>query len=209
MEIAIVGLGNVGKSLARAFARVGYRVYVGVKDEDEAQMAAHENYHENATIHPMEEVAQHASIIFFCVTPTVIAEVCRRVGHLDGKIVIDTMNSIQTHPEGYANTFDALSAIYPQCHVVKAFSTTGFENILHPNFGGVPIDTFMAGDSKHAKEQVCRMAKDLGFSNCYDFGGVEMVTLLEDLAKAWLNLALLQGYGRTIAFKILQRCPAS
>ena len=45
MEIAIVGLGNLGGALARAFARVGYRVFAGVRDEKESDRAALDNYH--------------------------------------------------------------------------------------------------------------------------------------------------------------------
>ena len=207
MEIAIVGLGNLGGALARAFARVGYRVFAGVRDEKETDRAALENYHKNISIHMMEEVGAMSDTIFFCVTPPAITEVCDRVGSLDNKLIVDTMNCIHSHPEVYADTFKALSAIYPQCHVVKAFNTTGYENILHPNFGGVPIDTFMAGDDEHAKHRVHRMAKDIGFSECYDFGGANTVHLLEELARIWVNLALFQGNGRNIAFKILKRCP--
>lgn len=207
MEIVIVGLGNVGGALARAFARVGYRVFAGVKDEQEADRAALDNYHKNVSIHLMEEVGAMADTIFYCVVPTAINEVCERVGSLENKLIIDTMNCLHSHPEGYVDTFDALTAFYPKCHVVKAFNTTGYENIMHPNFGGVSIDTFMAGNDIHAKHQVHRMAKDIGFSECYDFGDAKTVHLLEELARIWVNLALFQGNGRNIAFKILKRCP--
>jgi Predicted dinucleotide-binding enzymes len=205
MEIAIVGLGNVGGALARSFARAGYRVYAGVRDEKEANRAAMENYHHNVSVHMMEEVGVMADTIFFCVVPPAIAEVCQRVGSLEDKVVVDTMNCIHSHPEGYCDTFEALSDIYPECSVVKAFNTTGYENILHPSFGGMAIDTFMAGDDIHAKHLVHRMASDLGFAECYDFGGANTVHLLEELARIWVNLALFQGHGRNIAFKILKR----
>lgn len=207
MEVAIVGLGNVGGALARAFARVGYRVFAGVKDEAEIDKAALDSYHKNVSIHLMEEVGALSDTIFFCVVPTVITEVCDRVGNLENKLIIDTMNCIHSHPEGYVDTFDALSEFYPKCHVVKAFNTTGYENIMHPNFGGVSIDTFMAGNDIHAKHQVHKLAKDIGFSECYDFGDAKTVHLLEELARIWVNLALFQGNGRNIAFKILKRCP--
>lgn len=207
MEIVIVGLGNMGGALARAFARVGYRVYAGVKDENEADRAAMENYHKNISIHLMDGIGEKANTVFFCVTPPSIAEVCRRVGSMEDKLIVDTMNCIHSHPEGYRDTFEVLSDFYPQCSVVKAFNTTGYENILHPCFGSMAIDTFMAGDDIHAKHLVHRMATDLGFAECYDFGGANTVHLLEELARIWVNLALFQGHGRNIAFKILKREP--
>ena len=98
MEIAIVGLGNLGGALARAFARVGYRVFAGVRDEKETDRAALENYHKNISIHMMEEVGAMSDTIFFCVTPPAITEVCDRVGSLDNKLIVDTMNCIHSHP---------------------------------------------------------------------------------------------------------------
>ena len=207
MEIVIVGLGNMGGALARAFARVGYRVYAGVKDENEADRAAMENYHKNISIHLMDGIGEKANTVFFCVTPPSITEVCKRVGSMEDKLIVDTMNCIHSHPEGYRDTFEVLSDFYPQCSVVKAFNTTGYENILHPCFGSMAIDTFMAGNDIHAKHLVHRMATDLGFAECYDFGGANTVHLLEDLARIWVNLALFQGHGRNIAIKILKREP--
>lgn len=207
MEVSIVGLGNVGGALARSFARVGYRVYAGVRDEKEADRAEMENYHKNISIHLMDDVGEKASTIFFCVTPPAITEVCRRIGSLEDKLIVDTMNCLHSHPEGYSDTFEALSDLYPQCSVVKAFNATGYENILHPNFGSMAIDTFMAGNDIHAKHLVHRMATDLGFAECYDFGDASTVHLLEELARIWVNLALFQGNGRNIAFKILKREP--
>lgn len=205
MKIAIVGTGNMGGALARALARVGYRVYVGIRESREAKIVALESYHENISTHAIEELGELADIFIFCTVPPAITDVCSRIGPLHKKIIVDTMNSVHSHPETHKNTFEALSHIYPSCHVVKAFNTTGFENILHPNFGGISIDTFMAGRDKHSKDVVRKLAKDIGFSECYDFGGVEEVALLEDFAKVWINLALFQGQGRNIAFKLLKR----
>jgi hypothetical protein len=50
-----------------------------------------------------------------------------------------------------------------------------------------------------------QLAKDLGFENVYNFGGSDKFQLLEQFAQSWINLAIMQGYGRSIAFKILKR----
>lgn len=49
------------------------------------------------------------------------------------------------------------------------------------------------------------LAKDAGFAECYDFGGRDKVELLEQFALAWINLAIFQGKGRNIGFKLLHR----
>lgn len=205
MNIAIIGAGNLGSALARAFARVGYAVIVGCRKTEEAKVVALENYHKNISTCEFDKLGGAADIFIFCVVPSAITDVCSGLGVLQGKIIIDTMNSVHSHPDGYKSTFEALSAIYPTCNVVKAFNTTGYENVMHPNFGGIPIDTFMAGPDKYSKDIVRKMAKDIGFGECFDFGGAEEVSLLEELAKVWINLALYQGNGRNVAFKLLKR----
>lgn len=66
-------------------------------------------------------------------------------------------------------------------------------------------DMFMAGDSTKAKAVAAQLAEDLGFAECYDFGGDDKISLLKQLAMAWVNLAIFQKMGRNIAFKILKR----
>jgi predicted dinucleotide-binding enzyme len=64
---------------------------------------------------------------------------------------------------------------------------------------------FMAGDSSSAKEVAKQLALDCGFGSCIDFGQSDKVILLENFAMAWINLAIMQGQGRDIAFKVLRR----
>lgn len=64
---------------------------------------------------------------------------------------------------------------------------------------------FVAGDSKKGKEIATQLAKAIGFEDCYDFGGNDKLNLNEQFAFCWINLALMQGYGRDTAFKVIKR----
>lgn len=64
---------------------------------------------------------------------------------------------------------------------------------------------FMSGDSIETKQTASQLAKDLGFENCYDFGDSNQFSLQEQFALSWINLALVQGLSRNIAFKIVKR----
>jgi predicted dinucleotide-binding enzyme len=77
--------------------------------------------------------------------------------------------------------------------------------MLNPIYNGEGIDMFMAGDSESAKQVASQLALDCGFGACYDFGKADKVQLLEQFALSWINLAIMQGHGRNIAFKILRR----
>jgi predicted dinucleotide-binding enzyme len=88
--------------------------------------------------------------------------------------------------------------------VVKRFNSTGFENMLNPVYNGEAIDMFMAGDSAKAKSVAQTLAVDAGFGVCWDFGKSDKVELLEKLVLSWINLAIMQGHGRNLAFNITQ-----
>lgn len=46
---------------------------------------------------------------------------------------------------------------------------------------------------------------DAGFCECYDVGGNDKFELMEQFAWFWINLAMFQGQGRDIGFKLLKR----
>ena len=75
----------------------------------------------------------------------------------------------------------------------------------NPVYDGQGIDLFMAGDSAKAKAIAEQLAQDAGFANCYNFGGDDKAGLLEQFALSWINLAIMQGHGRNIAFKLIKR----
>jgi len=77
--------------------------------------------------------------------------------------------------------------------------------MLNPVYNDEGIDMFMAGDSERAKSVARQLALDNGFSSCFDFGKSDKVELLEKFALSWINLAIMQGHGRNMAFKVVRR----
>lgn len=116
------------------------------------------------------------------------------------------MNIIKGNgPEGYTNTTDAILANTQTKDVVKCFNSTGYNNMENPVYNGVAIDAYVAGDSEKAKKVAQQLAKDIGFAECYDIGGKDKFDLMEQYAYFWINLALFQGQGREIGFKLMKR----
>ena len=205
MNIAVIGTGNVGGALTKAWSKAGHRIYLGVNDTSNFKgKALLELPH--VSVHAIAEAVKHAEVILIAVPPPAIADIVKAMGNVANKIIIDTMNSVRNKPEGYNDTFEAVVALAPDTEVVKCFNTTGYENMANPVYpNDVRIDMYMAGDSKIGKEITAQLAKDLGFENCYDFGGNDKVALLEQFALSWINLAIMQGQGRNFAFKIIKR----
>ena len=115
------------------------------------------------------------------------------------------MNSVSSKPAGFVNTFDALKALTNCENVVKCFNSTGFENMSDPKYGNTAADMFVAGSTAKGKQIASKLTNDIGFTECYDFGGDDKAVLLEQLALCWINLAIFQKQGRNIAIKILKR----
>lgn len=204
MHIAIIGTGNVGGTLAANWASKGHSIFLGVRDIQNFK-GSDLIVSSNISVHTMAEAASKAETILIAAAPEATVSIIKSLGNTQGKVIIDAMNSLRTRPEGYTNSFEALKALAAGAELVKCFNTTGFENMKDTVYNGISIDMFMAGDSKRAKEVAKQLALDAGFAVCYDFGGDDKAALLEQLALCWINLALFQGQGRNIAFKILKR----
>jgi predicted dinucleotide-binding enzyme len=205
MKIAIIGAGNVGSALGGALIKAGHSVSFGVRDAQSAKVQKAVNT-PGASILSIEEAAKNADAILISTPPDIIVSLVPQLGEVKNKIIIDATNSVRTRPEPYATAYHAIKALTGSEKVVKCFNTTGFENManpVYPAFGA--IDMFYAGSDAASKTIVQQLAKDIGFAECWDFGGDDKVELLEKFALSWINLAIMQGHGRNIAFKVIRR----
>jgi len=201
MKIAVIGHGNVGGTLARRWAEAGYEVLVGVREQ--ANKLASVKY---ISIHPIPEALENADVILVATPAHVTVELARAwKGMITGKILIDATNAVGNKPEPYRTGLEAFKAEGGIEDVVKCFNTTGFENMGDPVYEGRGIDMFVAGDSARGKQVATELAKAIGFEEVYDFGGDNKAELIEQFALSWINLAIMQGYGRNMGFKILKR----
>ena len=206
MNIAIVGSGNLGGSLALKLAEAGYYSIFGVRDPRKFKGREIVERNPGILVTSIEEATLLAEVIIVSSTPVSvfhIAEILSKVKPAKNKVIIDTMNSIVAKPDPYQNTTEALIDITGYSKIVKCFNTTGFENILNPVINGEKIDTYVAGDSSEAKDICEQFTRDLGMGNCVDFGDSNNFQVMEDLAKCWMHLAHNQQLGQKIAFKLL------
>jgi len=203
MNIAIIGTGNVGGALATRWAAAGHHIYLGVQDIQQFKgKELLQNKH--TSVHTIAEAIAQAEVILVAIPPQAISGIVAPLGDLHGKIIIDATNSVRMSPENYPTVYHFLCD-QTKASVVKCFNTTGFENMLNPVYDGKGIDMFMAGDDEKAKAVAKQLAIDGGFEHCYDFGKADKVQLLEQFALSWINLAIMQGMGRDIAFKLMFR----
>jgi predicted dinucleotide-binding enzyme len=203
MNIAIIGTGNVGGALATQWAKKGHNIHLGVKNKDQFK-GSELLKNANTSVFSIKEAIELSDVILIATPPTAIFDIVEEMGDVSGKVIIDSTNSVMKSPEPYKTVFHML-AEKTNAEVVKCFNSTGFENMKDPVYHGEGIDMFMAGDSEKAKDVARQLALDCGFGSCWDFGKSDKVELLEKFALSWINLAIMQGHGRNIAFKVVRR----
>lgn len=203
MKITIIGTGNVGGALATNWSKKGHTINLGVNDKNQFK-GVDLLKNENTQVFSIEEAVAKSDVVLIATPPTAIFEIIEKMGDVTGKIIIDATNAVRQSPDPYKTVYHCLQE-KTNAEIVKCFNTTGFENMLNPNYNGISIDMFMAGDSEIAKRIAAQLAEDAGFGSCIDFGKSDKVELLEKFALSWINLAIMQGHGRNMAFKVVTR----
>jgi 8-hydroxy-5-deazaflavin:NADPH oxidoreductase len=204
MKIAIIGSGNVGGALAQGWAKAGHQITFGVRNLDEFK-GNRLGEMKNISASLIGDAVAKSEVVVIAAVPQAVQAIAKSMGDVSKKIIIDTMNSVRVKPDPFTNTTEALMKMTNCKDIVKCFNTTGAENMGDPNYNGMGIDMFYSGDSDKAKQVAEQLAKDLGFENVYNFGGSDKFNLQEQFALSWINLAMMQGYGRNFAFKIVKR----
>lgn len=209
MKIAVVGTGSVGRALGVGWASRGHQVIFGSRrpshEEVQAIVVAAGG---NARAALPSEAATAAEVIVLAVPYTAVAGTVQALGDLTGKIVVDATNPIAPGFQLAVGTntsgAEEVAKLAGGAQVVKAFNTTGAENMADPIYQGEPMTMFICGDAAEAKKTVAQLAQDLGF-DVADVGDLSKARLLEPMALVWISLAIGQGLGRQIAFKLVKR----
>jgi predicted dinucleotide-binding enzyme len=205
MKIAIIGTGNVGGALATRWASKGHEIFLGVRDTGRFKGMELLNNPRTVAL-PVQEAVSAAEVVLLSTPAMQAVEVAQSLGDTTDKVILDAMNIVMGRgPQGYRSTTDAVLAHTSTRDVVKCFNTTGFNNMADPVYGGEALDLFVAGDSERGRAVAVQLAKEAGFAECYSVGGNDRFELMEQFAWFWINLAMFQGQGREIGFKLLKR----
>jgi hypothetical protein len=205
MKISILGAGNVGSALAAGWTKRGHQVVFGVRSPGKKETPEGVS---GTTQLSVREAAQASDVIVLAVPAGAVAEAIRSAGDLTGKIILDATNPLLPDLSGFdtpaGTSGGERTAALAKVPVVKIFNSTGFPNMLDPDYHGERVTMFYCGDDANAKNIAAELARDLGFEPV-DAGPLQQARLLEPLALLWITLALKQGLGKDIAFKLMRR----
>jgi hypothetical protein len=202
MKIAIIGAGHVGGTLGSRWAKHGHDVTFGARDPKKVDSIA------AAKVSSVMEAAQSSDVIVLSVPSGAVPDALLSAGDLTGKILLDATNpllpdlsALDTEP---GTSGGEKTASLTKASVVKIFNSTGFPNMADPVYHGERVTMLYCGDDDNAKRIAAGLARDLGFEPV-DAGPLSHSHLLESMALLWITLALKQGYGVNMAFRMMRR----
>ncbi|QGU33531.1 NADPH-dependent F420 reductase [Thermochromatium tepidum] len=208
MSISIIGAGNVGMALGSALTRRGESVVFGVPDPDKYRDAV-SALGDRARVTTTAQAIAASDVVILAVPYAALPAIAQSVPDWQGKILVDATNPLAQGLNGLlvgttTSGAEELAKLAKGARVVKAFNTTGAENMADSHYpNGVPMMP-VCGDDADARQRVMALATLIGF-DAVDMGPLLAARYLEPFAMTWIHLAIKQGYGRKFAFGMLRR----
>lgn len=217
MKIAIIGAGNVGGALGKAWAKAGHYIIFGVRNpgKGKTQPPILEIGAAAASEVTVPDAARAADIIVLATPWPAVPDAITAMGDIRGKVLIDCTNPLSLNGDGSLSLSvgsttsgaEEVEKLATGALVVKAFNTYGGENFAnssYPNAADLKPVMFICGDHDTAKETTAKLAVDIGFEPV-DTGGLGMARSLEPLALLWIRLSIRDGKNTNFTWARLKR----
>jgi 8-hydroxy-5-deazaflavin:NADPH oxidoreductase len=197
--IAVIGTGEVGSALGPEFAMLGHTIIYGSREPDRQEVRELvSRTGDGASAATPELAARDADIVVLAVPGLVVEEVTRGLGDLSGKIIIDPTNALRRGEGGLlemaveTSNAELIQGLAPDAHVVKAFNTLNWRQMVDPETSGGPISIPLVGDSAEAKARVAELVSGLGLEPI-DLGPLEHARHVEGMLILWINSEAVGG----------------
>jgi 8-hydroxy-5-deazaflavin:NADPH oxidoreductase len=187
MTTAIIGVGNIGSSVARHLVAGGESVVLTAKDESRAQKLA-EELGPLARAASVEDAISGADTVLLAVWLDTMRELIPAYANLlTGKVVIDPSNPIgfdasgqmmRTLPEGESSGSVVAALLPAGTHYVKAFGSLGADALAASANRDPRAVLFYATDDDAAEKTIGRLIRAAGFEP-WKAGGVASVGRIE------------------------------
>lgn len=193
MTTAIIGLGNMGKGLARRLAGKTELV-LGASN---ASTAAEFGRSVGARVLGYKDAVAAADIVILALPYAVALELAKSLPLL-GKIVVDISNPITADFSGLAighttSAAEEIARVASGARVVKGFNTIFAALFDAPAAATAGIPVFLAGNDAAAVDAVAALAQQVGFA-VERVGGLDGARLVEPVGM--LNIRFGYGLGK-------------
>ena len=210
MNIAVLGTGMVGRTLAARLHELGHRVVVGTRDPqatlartDTDRMgnppfSAWHADHQDVPLATFAEAAAGAELVVHASSGSAALEVLGLAGaeNLAGKTLVDVSNPLDPSagfpPTLFVKDTDSLGEqlqrAFPDARVVKTLNSMTAAIMVHPETLGASSTVFVSGEDADAKATVTELLRSFGHDDVVDLGGIETARGAEMVMPLWLRL---------------------
>jgi 8-hydroxy-5-deazaflavin:NADPH oxidoreductase len=187
MTTAIIGVGNLGTSVARDLVEGGERIVLSARDESNATALASE-LGGLASAASVEKAITDADVVVFAVWFDTLKDLIAQHGDLlRGKVVVDPSNPVaqdtnggfvRTLPDGQSSGSVVARLLPSEAHFVKAFGTLSAESLASEANRTPRAVLFYATDDDQAAAAIERLISAAGFDPV-KAGGVDAALRIE------------------------------
>ncbi len=164
MKYSVIGSGDIGTALARAFTRNDIDVAIANTRGPESLASLRKELGPNVFPQSVQD-AYGAELIFLAVPFSAHKTVAKQFGQWNGKIVVDVTNAFQVAPEelGGRLSSEVVSQAFVGARLVKAFNHLPAEQLgTSPPHEKQVI--FVSSNDADASSKVAAVAAQLGFA---------------------------------------------
>jgi predicted dinucleotide-binding enzyme len=192
--VAVIGTGNVGMALGTEFASIGHTVIYGSRSPLSLKtLDLVTKTGKGASAALPADAAAKSDIVVLAVPGMVTGTVAEGLGDLGGKIIIDATNPLKRESEALQFEYgvetsngEIVQAIHPDAHVVKAFNTISWRQMIDPEADNTPPVVPLASNSEEAKEKVAEFVRAMDLEPV-DLGELEYARWSELTVVVMLN----------------------
>lgn len=215
MKIGILGSGQVGQVLAKAFLNEGYEIMLGTRNTAKEEVVKWKIANPKGQTGNFEETAKFGELLVLATGGLVTEDAIKLAGisNFSNKTVIDATNPIAAvAPDNGVLKFfttledslmERIQKLIPDAKVVKAFNSVGNAVMYKPKFtDGIPT-MFICGNDEGAKKMVTGILTAFGYES-EDLGKVEAARAIEPLCILWCIPGFIKNQWNH-AFKLLRK----
>lgn len=207
MRYAVLGTGQVGRTLGGRLVRLGHEVRLGSRTPDNTaavQWSAAAG--PGAGTGTFAQAAAFGGVVVNAVGGRVALAALEAAGaaNLDGKVLVDVCNPLafegeepRLSPVESDSVGEQIQRAFPHARVVKTLNTVNCRVMVEP--GRVPGEhhVFVCGDDARAKEQVTGLLGEFGWpaGRVLDLGGIRAARSVEMHLPLWVELMRKLGHG--------------
>jgi predicted dinucleotide-binding enzyme len=200
MKIAILGAGNIGRTLGGKWVGTGHDVLFGVRDPHSAKTISALKQVAGARATDVPAAIHNSDVILFSVPWKTVPEIAQaNAVDLNDRLLIDATNNFGGP---VINNLQVLRDAVPEAKIYRAFNSLGWEVFANPVIGGQTADMFYSGPDDETRSQIHKLIEEVGIHPIW-VGDNDRIHLVDNIGALWVNMVFQRGWKRHSAFKAI------